>query len=107
MTTQKSNIHNITPEVGLHTNGPQSNTINNVIGDQYNYYNSPRVETGASSNQPSSSLAFNDAPIDLLSVHFTGREKELVRISEILNAVTKMCRPDVSCTECMAWARLS
>jgi hypothetical protein len=85
MTTQKSNIHNITPEVGLHTNGPQSNTINNVIGDQYNYYNSPRVETGASSNQPSSSLAFNDAPIDLLSVHFTGREKELVRISEILN----------------------
>jgi hypothetical protein len=90
MTTQESNIHNITPEVRLHSNitreiGSQSNTINNVIGDQYNYYNSPRVETGASSNQPSSSLAFNDAPIDLLSVHFTGREKELVRISEILN----------------------
>lgn len=29
------------------------------------------------SNLPSSSLSFNDAPIDLLSSHFTGREEEL------------------------------
>jgi hypothetical protein len=81
MTTQESNIHNIIPEVGL-----QSNIINNVTGgDQYNYYIYPQVETNAASSQPSSSLAFNDAPIDLLSVHFTGREKELARISEILD----------------------
>jgi hypothetical protein len=101
MTTQESSIHNTTPEVGLQSNitreiGLQSNTIhvatgaqynitNVAAGDQYNYYNFPQVETGASSSQPSSSLTFNDAPIDLLSVHFTGREKELACISEILD----------------------
>jgi hypothetical protein len=83
MTTQEINIHNITREVGLHTN------INNsAAGDQYNYYLTlPQVETGASSNQAPPSLTLNDAPLDLLSVHFTGREKELARISEILNGV--------------------
>jgi hypothetical protein len=92
MTTQDSSIHNMTAEVGLQSNitreiGPQSNITDNVTsGDQYNYYNFPQVETSAPTSQPSSSsLAFNDAPIDLLSAHFTGREKELVRISEILN----------------------
>jgi hypothetical protein len=93
MTTQESNIHmhNMTPEVGLQSNiireiRLQSNITNNVAAhDQYNYYISPQVETSAPSSQPSSSLAFNDAPIDLLSAHFTGREKELARVSEILN----------------------
>jgi hypothetical protein len=90
MTTQESSVHNVIPEVGLQSSitreiGLQSNTINNVTGDQYNYNIFPQVETGASSSQPSSSLTFNDAPIDLLSVHFTGREKELARISEILD----------------------
>jgi hypothetical protein len=40
---------------------------------------------------PSSQLlqppSFNDAPIDHLSIHFTGRETELARIGEILNTV--------------------
>jgi hypothetical protein len=61
--------------------------IINVSGDQYrlNYQTFLQVETGASSSQPPPSLALNDAPLDLLSVHFTGREKELARLSEIMD----------------------
>jgi hypothetical protein len=85
MTTQDLNVHNVTAtqEVGL-----RPSIINSTGADQYNYYLTlPQVETGASSSQAPSPLAFNDAPLDLLSVHFTGREKELARISEVLNCV--------------------
>jgi hypothetical protein len=83
MTTQEINL---TREVGLHSNI----NVNNVTGDQYNvgyHFTLPQVNAGASSSQTPPSLTFNDAPLDLLSVHFTGREKELARISEILNGV--------------------
>jgi hypothetical protein len=33
------------------------------------------------------SLSFNDAPIDLLSIHFTGREGELADIGRILDII--------------------
>jgi hypothetical protein len=74
MSTQEAIVQNIT-----------GSNVTNVSGDQSNYHTHLHIETGASSSQPSSSLTFNDAPIDLLSVHFTGREKELARVSEILN----------------------
>jgi hypothetical protein len=45
-------------------------------------YTIPQVESGPSS-QPS--LSFNDAPIDLLSRHFTGREVELDRIERVFS----------------------
>jgi hypothetical protein len=77
MSTQEINVHNLTRQVGLHTNI----MINNVTGDQYNcYLTFPQVEAGGSSSQVPSSLSFNDAPLDLLSVHFTGREKGLDRV---------------------------
>jgi NB-ARC domain len=86
MNNQEINVYNPANELsrGIPTN------INNVTGDQYNYnynYNLafPQVEAGGSSSQAPSSPSFNNAPLDLLSVHFTGREKELARISEVLN----------------------
>jgi hypothetical protein len=65
------------------------NTINRVRGDQYNtYYNQYiSLPVGSSSPTPStSSLSFNDAPLDLLSVYFMGRDKELARIQQVLEA---------------------
>jgi hypothetical protein len=44
-----------------------------------NYY---AVAQSVPSSQPPSSLSFNDAPIDLLSSHFTGREDELDHIGK-------------------------
>jgi hypothetical protein len=62
------------------------NEINVVSRDQYisniNHYHAP--ETGGSSKVPTTT-SLNDAPLDLLSLYFTGRGKELSRISEILN----------------------
>jgi hypothetical protein len=62
-------------------------STNNQVGrDQINnYYVSPPVESARSSSKPPSSLSFNDAPIDLLSVHFTGRETELAYIGKVLD----------------------
>jgi hypothetical protein len=65
------------------------NTSNNVIGDQYNYnhnYNI-RVESGSSSGQAPTRLPFTEAPIDLLSIYFTGREKELDDMAKTLDFV--------------------
>jgi hypothetical protein len=61
------------------------NTINYVIGDQYNY--NTRVESSGSSGQAPMPLPFIEAPVDLLSVYFTGREKELADIGKILDFV--------------------
>jgi hypothetical protein len=77
------------PETRAHDiniNAPSS-TFNNVGGHQYNITNI-HLSTGAlavSSRAPPSSVApFNDAPVDQLSVHFTGRKKELALIAEAL-----------------------
>jgi NB-ARC domain len=58
------------------------NTSNFVSRDQYNF--NIRVE-GASSSAPPRLV--NETPIDLLSVYFTGREKELDYIAKILDIV--------------------
>ena len=66
-------------------------STNTVIGrDQinvtnYNYQSSEQVESGRSHSSPSSSLSFNDAPLDLLSGHFTGREQELAHLETVLD----------------------
>jgi hypothetical protein len=62
-------------------------STNNQVGrDQINiYYAFPPVESAYSSSKPLPSLSFNDAPVDLLSVHFTGREKELAYIGKVLD----------------------
>ena len=61
-------------------------TTNNVGRDQIVHnYALPPIESRLS-NWPPSSLSFNDAPIDLLSSHFTGREEELNHIAEVLCA---------------------
>jgi hypothetical protein len=46
---------------------------------------SPPLESACSSSKSLPSLSFNDAPVDLLSVHFTGREKELACIANALD----------------------
>jgi NB-ARC domain len=63
------------------------NTSNNVTGDQHNYNYNIRVESGSSSGQAPTPIRFNDTPVDLLSVYFTGREKELDEIKKILDVV--------------------
>jgi hypothetical protein len=82
MTTREAIIHNITREVG-------PSKISNVSGDQYNinYHAALHIETGASSSQQPPAVPLNDVPPDLLSVHFTGREKELARISETMDVI--------------------
>jgi hypothetical protein len=60
------------------------NTSNSVIGDQYNY--NVRVETLSSSQVPTLP-PFTEAPVDLLSVYFTGRENELADIARTLEIV--------------------
>jgi NB-ARC domain len=60
------------------------NTFNSVTGDQYNY--TVRVESGSSGQAPTLP-PFTEAPIDLLSVYFTGRENELAHIARKLEVV--------------------
>jgi NB-ARC domain len=64
----------------------RNNVINNVDRDQYvnNFY--VPAEGSGSSIQAPIPLSFNDAPLDLLSIHFTGREKELADIGRVLKA---------------------
>lgn len=54
-------------------------TINTTRRDQINFY---YTNVPGSSNQQSSLLSFNDAPINLLSPHFSGREEELDQIEK-------------------------
>lgn len=58
------------------------NSVNySVGGNQINLH----YHTLESSNPTPYPLSFNDAPIDLLSIHFAGRERELDNIKEALN----------------------
>jgi predicted ATP-dependent serine protease len=64
------------------------NIINNVTGDQYNNnvnYNI-RVESSSSIQAPMLS-PFIEAPLDLLSIYFTGRDKELEQIAKTFDIV--------------------
>jgi NB-ARC domain len=69
--------------MAAHNIDARYSTNNQVGGNQYNTFMSAPV--GSSSKTPStSSLSFNDAPLDLLSVYFMGRDKELARIQTVL-----------------------
>ena len=74
--------------MSTHITSALSSTFNTVGANQYNSYNVSNVYTSAqlasSSTQRSPQLPFNDAPIDLLSINFTGRKKELVLIARAL-----------------------
>jgi hypothetical protein len=63
-------------------------TMNHGGANQYerNQYYLP-FETAGPSSQAPTSLCFNDAPLELLSVYFTGRMKEWTRIGEIFDTV--------------------
>jgi hypothetical protein len=68
----------------VHTLG-SNNTINQITGDQHNHYTTVQVESPSrSSSDSSTSLSFIDAPLDLLSIHFMGREQDLIHIREVL-----------------------
>jgi hypothetical protein len=66
---------------------PGSSTFNSVGGNQYNIttyptshiYTTPQIRQ---SDRQAAQIPFNDAPIDLLSIHFTGRKTELALISK-------------------------
>jgi hypothetical protein len=65
-----------------------TSTTNNVTGDQYNNninYNI-RVESSSSIQAPMLS-PFIEAPLDLLSIYFTGRDKELEQIAKTFDIV--------------------
>ena len=59
--------------------------FNNACRDLHNHYYNAPTTSGCSSQPPP--LSFNDAPIDFLSPHFTGREEDLCRIGEVLGVV--------------------
>jgi tetratricopeptide (TPR) repeat protein len=61
------------------------NTLSNVGRDQITYYIGRDAASDRESLSALRSLAFNDAPIDLLSSHFTGREDELDHIGRIFS----------------------
>ena len=70
----------------VHINAPYS-TFNNIAGHQYNVthnhiYPSTSAVASSSHAPPSHVAPFNDAPIDQLSVHFTGQQKELALITK-------------------------
>jgi hypothetical protein len=60
----------------------RGNTTNHVSRDQYNI--NIHVDSDSFSKQAPS---FNDAPIDLLTVYFTGREMELAEVAKTLDVV--------------------
>jgi hypothetical protein len=73
--------------MATHSVDARYNTSNEVSGNQYNAYYNQYISAPASSSSqtPSTlSLSFNDAPLDLLSVHFMGRDKELASIGQAL-----------------------
>src|SRR5262249_19006730 len=70
-----------------------NSTFNTVGGDQYNTQNTQNtynihveqrgpVADSSRSQPPPATTSFNDAPVDLLSVHFTGRQTELDLIGQ-------------------------
>jgi NB-ARC domain len=65
-------------------------TFNQVGGDQVNHNFLTFVQGATSSDSSIKStilLPFIDAPVDILTVHFTGRTEELARIKDILDSV--------------------
>jgi hypothetical protein len=65
----------------------RNNTINIVSGDQYYRVPAESERDDRSGLRAPTSLAFNDAPLDFLSVYFTGRGRELDSIGRILEVV--------------------
>jgi tetratricopeptide (TPR) repeat protein len=61
-------------------------THNQVGGDQINVNNYYQVPSASSSTQRPHLRPFIDAPVDILSIHFTGRKEELQHIKEIFDA---------------------
>jgi hypothetical protein len=68
-----------------HTIDSRYSTNTNVGRDQIIHYHALPLLGSGPSSQPPSSLSFNDAPIDLLSYHFTGRKEELDRIIQVFS----------------------
>ena len=66
----------------IHNFNAQSSTFNNVGGDQYITHVCPATLAGPSNPPPPCPSPFNDAPIDHLSIHFTGRKRELALIGK-------------------------
>jgi hypothetical protein len=66
----------------------RNNITNNVQGDQYFavHHHHNQDEGSSSQARAPTSLSFNDAPVDILSVYFTGRNKELADIERILDS---------------------
>jgi len=62
-------------------------TLTNIGGNLVNnhYYLLAQAESQGSAGPRSSPLSFNDAPVDLLSVHFTGRVKDLAHLRAVLD----------------------
>ena len=63
-------------------------TYNEVAGNQFHFHLPQRAIAGPSS--PKNVIqcpSFNDAPLDLLSVNFTGREQEMALIIELLDTL--------------------
>ena len=62
---------------------------------QYRWWNQANYDTSnptSTSGAPPPLSPFNDAPVDLLSVHFTGRENELKHISSAFEHVDEIPR---------------
>jgi hypothetical protein len=70
-------VHLIADDIDVH-----QSTFNNVGRDMNNYYNVSVAS--APSSQMLQPLSFNDAPIDLLSSYFTGRNEDLEHIGNLL-----------------------
>jgi tetratricopeptide (TPR) repeat protein len=71
------------PSMEFYTIG---STHNQVGGDQINVNNYYQVPSAGSSTQRPHLRPFIDAPVDILSIHFTGRKEELQHIKEIFDA---------------------
>jgi hypothetical protein len=64
----------------------RSSTFNNVVRDQYNITHVHQIAGPAHANSSSApsprQLPFNDAPVDKLSIHFTGPKRESALIEK-------------------------
>jgi hypothetical protein len=70
-----------TREHDININAPSS-TFNHIGGHQINITNIQPITRAPASSSRTPPAPFNDAPIDQLSVHFTGRKKELALIAQ-------------------------
>ena len=63
-------------------------TYNEVAGNQFHFHLPQRAIAGPSTSKNAAQCpSFNDAPLDLLSVNFTGREQEMALIIEFLDTL--------------------